>query len=577
MQYFKNAIYLLGGSQRQVLPMFFLFVLVSILDLLGIGIIGPFLGVVFSGPEAMPEVILDTLSLRDYSHSGLVTFLAIMMVIIYVVKSIFSALIMRTVIRFSQNQQIQIRKRLITSYQNMSYSDLIQRNSSEFINAIQLMVPNYANLLMFVLQALGDSVVAIVLLIFLAWTNPYALGFLLLLAGSCLFGFDLLVRNRLSEVGRLANEAASLIVSSTNDSFRGFKEIRVLNKELYFRNNLVRNAEVFANSYTIINFFSMLPKYIFEVIIITFIAVVSITASLVASDPIDLIPTLGVFAMASIRMMPLARNFSFTISRVRYSKDTVMKLAADLFTFEEHGLKGAQKDVVNTAATPKLEFEKVGSIRLDDISYTYPKSKTVALDRISLEIKEGEHIGIVGLSGSGKTTLVDTLLGLLQPTSGRIWVNDTDITHQPDALWRNVAYLPQEIFIIDGSVRQNIALGVHEDKIDCSQLNHAINQAQINDVIENLPNGLRTSLGENGVKLSGGQRQRIALARAFYFSRKILILDEATSALDMKTEMQIINYLKTMRNNLTVISITHRLNSLDHCDRIMTMNKGKIE
>jgi len=172
---------------------------------------------------------------------------------------------------------------------------------------------------------------------------------------------------------------------------------------------------------------------------------------------------------------------------------------------------------------------------------------------------------------------VDTLLGLLQPTSGRIWINDTDITHHPEALWQHVAYLPQEIFIIDGSVRQNIALGVPEDEIDAAQLSYAINQAQINEVITKLPHGLETSLGESGVKLSGGQRQRIALARAFYFNRRILVLDEATSALDMKTEKQIISYLKTMKNNLTVISITHRLNSLDHCDRIMTMNRGKIE
>lgn len=577
MNYFKNAIYLLGETRNQVPKIFFLFVLVSMLDLLGIGIIGPFLGVVFSGPEAIPEVIMDALSLRDYSHSGLVTLLAVILVIIYAVKSIFGAFIMRTVIRFSQNQQIQIRKKLITSYQNMAYSDLIQRNSSEFINAIQLMVPNYANLVMFVLQALGDSVVAIVIIVFLAWTNPYAFGFLLLITGACLLGFDLLVRHRMSEEGRRANESASLIVSSTNESLRGFKEIRVLNKAMYFRNNLVRNAEVFANAHTMINFFSMLPKYIFEMIIITFIAGISIAASLMTSDPVKLIPTLGIFGMASIRIMPLARNFSFTISRLRYTKDTVMKLAADLSAVEGCGQGATQADGGNAENTPIPEIDTVRSIRLEDISYTYPASETAALDHISFEIKEGEHIGIVGTSGAGKTTLVDTLLGLLQPTSGRIWINDTDITHHPEALWQHVAYLPQEIFIIDGSVRQNIALGVPEDEIDAAQLSYAIDQAQINEVITKLPHGLETSLGENGVNLSGGQRQRIALARAFYFNRRILVLDEATSALDMKTEKQIISYLKTMKNNLTVISITHRLNSLDHCDRIMTMNSGKIE
>jgi len=576
MHYFKNAIYLLGETRSQVSKIFFLFVLVSMLDLLGIGIIGPFLSVVFSGPEAIPEVIIDALSLRQYSHSNLVTLLAVMLVIIYAVKSIFGAFIMHTVIRFSQNQQIQLRKELITSYQNMAYSDLMQRNSSELINAIQLMVPNYANLVMFVIQALGDSVVATVIIIFLAWTNPYAFGFLLLITGVCLLGFDILTRHRISEEGRRANESASLIVSSTNESLRGFKEIRVLNKELYFRNSLVHNAKVFANSYTMINFYSMLPKYIFEMIIITFIAGISIATSLMTSDPVKLIPTLGVFGMASIRMIPLARNFSFTMSRMRYTKDTVMKLATDLSAFENHGEGAAQAQDENASNPSIIEIDTVRSIKLENISYTYPASETATLDHISIEIKEGEHIGIVGTSGAGKTTLVDTLLGLLKPTSGRIWINDTDITHQPEVLWQHVAYLPQEIFIIDGSVRQNIALGVPEDEIDAAQLSYAIDQAQINEVITKLPHGLETNLGENGVKLSGGQRQRIALARAFFFNRKILVLDEATSALDMKTEKLIINYLKTMKNNLTVISITHRLNSLDHCDRIMTMNRGKI-
>ena len=187
------------------------------------------------------------------------------------------------------------------------------------------------------------------------------------------------------------------------------------------------------------------------------------------------------------------------------------------------------------------------------------------MKNISIQIDKGEHVGIVGSSGAGKTTLVDTLLGLLQPTQGRILINGIDITDHPESLWRHVAYLPQEIFIIDGSVKQNIALGVPNDEIDAAQLDFAINQAHINQVINNLPNGVYTNLGENGVNLSGGQRQRIALARAFYFNRKILVLDEATSSMDTNTEDQIINYLKSMKNKITVISITHRAKSIEHC------------
>lgn len=571
--YFQNAIYLLGESRQKLPRIFFFFVLISILDLVGIGIVGPFLGVVFGGVENLPVQVRNALSLTDYSHTDLVVLLAGTLVVIYAVKSIFGALIMKTVIKFSQDQQVQLRGKLITSYQNMAYSKIIQRNSSNYVNAIQLMVPNYANLVMFCLQAAGDSVVAIMIIVFLAWTNPYAFGFLIVVAGICLVGFDLIVRKRMTKIGQQSNISAAAIVQHTNESLRGFKEIRVLKQEAYFKENLVKDAKIFAFTQTTINFFSMLPKYIFEMIIIIFVAGVSVTASYMIDDPVTLIPTLGVFGMASIRIMPLARNFSFTLNRIRYTKDTVTKLAQDLRDAEIDG--DTPRAIASPTPTPQIDHVK--KISLKNISYTYPNNDTPALNKISIEINEGEHIGIVGTSGAGKTTLVDTLLGLLPPSAGQIMVNDQDVTNRPEILWDHVAYLPQEIFIIDGSVRQNIALGVPEDAIDDGQIKLAIAQAQMESVISGLPAGLETNLGENGVRLSGGQRQRIALARAFYFNRRILVLDEATSSLDINTEAQIIDYLKNLKNKITVISITHRAKSLEHCDRVLNIEYGEIK
>ncbi len=565
--YFTKAIQLLGDDRKHLPRIILVFLLISMLDLVSIGLVGPFLGLVFDGSNSLPLPFKGTLFLADYSHDNLVIIVGISMLVIYAIKSVASALIMRVVINFSQQQQVNIRSQLITSYQRMPYSKLIQHNSSEYINKMQQMVPNYASLVLSCLQALADSIVVMVIISFLAWTNPYAFLLLAVIVVSSLVLFDSAVRHRMITAGIMTNIFAAGMVRYINEALRGFKEIRIYNQEHYFKDNLVENAKGLAKNHSQIQFFAILPKYIFEMIVIMFVVGISIAINFLVEDPVTLIPTIGVFGVASIRVFPLVRNFSSTLNNIRSTRDTVYKLAGDLI----------DAPGVVSAIAPQVELnEDVQKIELKGISYTYPTGTSPALNDISLAINSGEHIGIIGRSGAGKTTLVNTLLGLLKPSDGQILVNGQDITQHPQVLWDQVAYLPQEIFIIDGTVRENITLGSASDKANESRIKLAIRQAQMEDTLKNLPNELETELGENGVNLSGGQRQRIALARAFYFNRKILILDEATSSLDIETETQIIDYLKKMKNELTIISITHRVKSLEHCDRILTIEHGKL-
>jgi ABC-type bacteriocin/lantibiotic exporter with double-glycine peptidase domain len=301
-------------------------------------------------------------------------------------------------------------------------------------------------------------------------------------------------------------------------------------------------------------------------IIVGFIVGFALLSSFNTDDPNSLIPTLGIFGMAAIRILPLARNFSFTLNRIRYSKDSVKTLNNYLKTetYDDHNeIETADKELV--------------TITLDKVSYKYPNAKKIGLNNISFTIKAGEHIGIVGPSGAGKTTLVDTLLGLLRPTSGQILLNEYDVVKEPNKIWQYVAYLPQDIFLIDGTVRQNIALSQTDDEVSEEKIHHALGMAKLTDVVQGLPKGLDTNIGENGIMLSGGQRQRIALARAFYFNKSLIILDEATSALDVETEAQIIDYLKTLKRKVTMISITHRQKSLEYCDRIFSIKNGSLQ
>jgi len=231
------------------------------------------------------------------------------------------------------------------------------------------------------------------------------------------------------------------------------------------------------------------------------------------------------------------------------------------------------KETVKSRENSAAPFVALG---LRQIYYRYPNTKQSALQNLSLEIKAGESIGLVGPSGSGKTTLVDVLLGLLEPQSGTMEFNGRSLLENLEEWRSQVAYLPQQVFLIDNSLRCNVALGEEESEIDETRLREALRQARLTELVEQLPQGVNTILGERGVRLSGGQRQRVALARAFYHGRSVLVMDEATSALDNETEKEIVAEIQRLKGQKTMIVIAHRLTTVQHCDRIYRLEQGKI-
>jgi len=215
-------------------------------------------------------------------------------------------------------------------------------------------------------------------------------------------------------------------------------------------------------------------------------------------------------------------------------------------------------------------------LKLHDIFYRYPGANYFSCENISLEIKKGESIGIIGKSGSGKTTILDIILGLLESQSGKILFNNVQLSKRINNWRSKVAYIPQDVFLIDGTIKENISLGEAKDSVDNFRMNNSIKQARLLDVINKLPNGIDTKIGENGARISGGQKQRIALARAFYYGREILIMDEATSSLDKETEKEIVSEIKDLHGIKTMIVIAHRMSTVAYCDRIYKLDDGKV-
>jgi len=456
------------------------------------------------------------------------------------------------------------------AYQEMPYANFLKRNSAEYIISIQSHTGSYAAVLQICLKTLSELFMASVILMLLAFTNGPALGLLVILLSVMVFGYDRLFRIKVRNYGERSNKASVRMVQGIHEGIEGLKEIRILGKEHYFQEVVHKNALEVAENQVKTLVISSSPRYLLEFILITFFVSLVAGSILIGQDLKSLIPTLGIFGIAALRIMPSANQFSSSLTQLRSMSHTISILYDDMLTLKKQQLFN------KTQLNPIKEEKEFYNLSINKISFVYPNTEFAALNDLSLKINKGESIGLIGPSGSGKTTLVDVLLGMLEPNEGSICYNGESLKESL-AIWRSqVAYLPQDVFLIDNTLRRNVALGVIDKEIDDLRVDKALRKARLIELLEQLPIGVNTMLGERGIRLSGGQRQRVALARAFYHQREVLVMDEATSALDNETENEIVEEIKHLKKEKTLIVIAHRLSTVQHCDRIYKMDHGSI-
>ena len=571
--YLKKIVFLLGEDKSK-LPLFFLlFIILSFLDVVGIGLIGPYISIVTDVQKS--KEFIDTLNVffnSGFKQASSIYIASAIILLIFLIKTIFAIFINKKIISFGASQQIRLRTFLMKSYQSLSYSKYTNRNSSEYLFNIQQLVPQYSQkILIGGIKALCEGMVVLCILIFLLVTNFIAFIMLSFLSCVLLFAYDFLIKKRLIEYGEKANIAGQKTMQSINEGIEGLKEIRILQAESFFYDRVKKQTTKYANSYASSAFFQSIPKYLLELSMIFFI-VTFVMISIFSGNGInDLFPILGVLGVASIRLIPSINILSVAASSLRFSKDGISRLHDDYAELVDYSAN--QNSIVSESLNLDSKFE---SLSLNDISFGYENISTIALDSINFKINKGDSIGLIGPSGSGKTTLVDLILGLYEPSNGEILFNGSLLSQNMKSWRSNVAYLPQQVFLLDSSLKNNIAIGVNNSEIDSDKLLSAIKKACLEDLVKTLPNGIETLIGERGVRLSGGQRQRISIARAFYLNKDVLILDESTSALDSSTEEQIVKEIEEHRGDKTLITIAHRLSTLKYCDKVLSMREGRI-
>ena len=569
-KYFQELLYLVGKDKRK-LPFFvLLFLFSSLLDVVGLGLIVSYIQLIVS-PENINEGYIYDIQEFFGVHqppNEILTTLGASLLLVFLIKAVFGIYVENKLIIFGELQRSLLQSKLMWAYQHISFLDFLSKNTSYYINLINTSTYYHGSAVRTALKLLSNSIITIAVLIMLMLTSPIVSLLMILFLGTLVGSYSYFLKNRIIESSQLNQKYSENMIKAINEGMHGYKEIRILGKETFFHDKVKENsnnvARVQGNYQTLI----MVPRFLLELIIIT-VLVISVLVSIKFGSDLQLLaPTIALFGVAAIRLLPMMNFYSEGMNRLRYSRHYVSLLYNDVSKLKRY------KTIKEKESTENSDLFM--HITLKNTSFIYPGTQHHAIDDISMTIKAGEAIGIIGASGSGKTTLINTILGLIEPQSGNILYNNLPLNNNIHKWHKHVAYLPQDSFITDDSVRHNVALGIEDSKIDDSHVYQSLRKASLDDLIEQLPDDINTILGENGMRLSGGQRQRIVLARAFYHNRDVLIMDESTSALDNATEREVVNEIQKLKGSITLIVIAHRMSTIEHCDRIYLLENGKI-
>jgi len=561
--------------------MLLVFVFVSVLEALGIGLIGPFLSIVSDPSIVREQPVLGPLAsfFGVESDRQIILTSAVAVLGMFCFKSLAYFLCKVYIYRFSYQQKQELEARLVYTYLNISYLFHLNRNSATLIKNLAFESIQFCvNCLIPLLEIVANILVVILLLCLLAVTD---LSLVLMALGVLLPIFLIFARvsRRIRGWGKIKSNAQGGMIRSINHGLGGLKETKVLGCEGYFESDLRLHSKQFSEASTLVDSLQLMPKVAIETVLVVFLILFVLISQIVLGRSLEeLTAVMGVFAIASIRMIPASSQILHSIGRMRAMSYALDMLYKDLKELEAYNVPPMAQLMAGTStASQQRPSEFDHAVSLKDVTFHYPNADKPAIENISLNIRKGESIALVGKSGSGKTTLVDIILGLLQPSSGDILVDGQSVYDDVRA-WQNLlGYIPQSIFLTDETIAQNIAFGVPAEQIDYDRVQMAVKAAQLEDLIEQLPEGLETMVGERGTRISGGQRQRVGIARALYYGREILVLDEATSALDSETEKLVSDAINSLAGDKTLIIIAHRVSTIEHCDRVYRLENGRMQ
>lgn len=574
----KQINYILSPQQRKwSIGVLICIILGVIWETLGISAVIPF---VYTLME--PEILANNQYARQIfiilnvnSEQEIFLTVAIGIIAVYIIKNLFLMVSAYVQAWYKSNIQKSLSTLMLQSYLERPYLEAVNLNCAEVRRWTFVDTDGVYNTVTCLCRICSSILTILALGVFIIYTDPIMAVAMIVVGGFFSIALTMKVKRRMKEAGAQQRLADTYRDKYVNQVVYGIKEVHVMNKQEVFLEKYKEASDKKRKADCQYTFISACPERIIEIFFVTALISIICSRAWAGWDIKEFIPQLAAFAVAAFRILPLLAQISSNISSMVFYRLAVEETYENVRYYRKHHNVIREQDrTIIEEEVSKNRLDK--EVRLQNVEWRYSEELPVVISGVSISIRKGEAIGLIGPSGAGKSTLSDIILGLLKPQKGNVLVDDIDIFSIPKQ-WSNIiGYVPQSIYLIDDTIEANIAFGVDENNIDEQRIWTALEMAKLADYVRGLEKGVKTIVGERGVKLSGGQRQRIAIARTLYFNPDIIVLDEATSALDNETEEAVMESISELQGRKTLIIVAHRLSTIRKCDKIYEVSDGKI-
>lgn len=566
-------------QKHKMVLLVFLMLIGAVLETLGVSMILPVMSVVMEEnavqKHAYLQVICDLFHIAYDDTRTLMILVMVGLIVIFAVKNVFLFFQQKVQLKFVYTNQFATSRRMMINFMERPYEYYLNADTSVIQRSITSDVNNMYGLILSLLQLVSEGIVFVCLIAVSLVSDVMMSITVALLLVVVLAIIKWVLKPIMRKAGEENQDYYSGLYKWIDQSVMGIKEIKIANKENYFINEYAKCGEGYVNAVQRYNLYNATPRLLIETVALAGMIFYMMIQLLSGVQVTAILPQLTLLALVAMRLIPCANRINNHLTSISYFEPFFMGVSDNL----QEEIRDESIDYNAASYQKKVEVQKLEirhNIQLKDIVYKYPNTETLIFDSANMEIPIGKSVGIVGTSGAGKTTIVDILLGLLQIQSGEILADGVEVRKHYQSFLKDIGYIPQTIFMIDSTIRKNVAFGVADEDIDDAKVWRALQEAQLDEFVRGLPDGLDTSIGERGIRISGGQRQRIGIARALFEDPEVLVLDEATSALDNETEAAIMESINMLHGKKTLIIIAHRLQTIEKCDMVYRVEKGQV-